>query len=71
MDLDEYLWRNKMKQWKFAQKLGIMPHSLSRIVQRKVSPKLYVAIKIVEATEGQVTYRELLRPEDQKELNVE
>lgn len=71
MDLDEYLWRNRIKQWKFAQKLGIMPHSLSRIVQKKVSPKLYVAVKIVEATDGQVTYRELLRPEDEKLMNEE
>lgn len=65
MELDEYLWRNKIKQWKFAEKIGIMPHSLSRIVQKKVTPKLYVAIKIVEASEGQVTYRDLLRPEDE------
>lgn len=69
MELDEYLWRNKIRQWKFAQKLGIMPHSLSRIVQKKVTPKLYVAVKIVEATEGQVSYRELLRPEDEKLMN--
>lgn len=71
MELDEYLWRNKIKQWKFAQKLGILPHSLSRIVQKKVTPKLYVAVKIVEATDGEVSYRELLRPEDAKLLNEE
>lgn len=64
MDLDEYLWRNKILKKDFAEKVGMTPHALSSIVARKVSAKLHTAINIVEATEGQVTYRDLLRPED-------
>ena len=64
MQLDEYLWKNKIKQKDFAPLIGLAPHSLSMIVQKKVSPKLYVAINIISKTEGKVTYAELLREKD-------
>lgn len=66
MDLDEYLWRNKIKQKDFACKVGIQSHSLSNIVKKKVNPSLYVAMKIVQLTEGQVDYIDLLKEESLK-----
>lgn len=70
MKLDEYLWRNKIKRKDFAKKTNIEPHSLSNIVNGRVSPKLYTAINIVEATEGIVSYRDLLREDDLKNLSI-
>ena len=64
MDLDEYLWRNKIKQKDFCKKVQIRPHTLSLLVQKKHTTKLYIAINIHKATNGQVTYEELLRDED-------
>lgn len=68
MDLDEYLWRNKITRKDFAKKIGMTPHSLSSIVAGKVSAKLYTAINIVEATKGEVSYKDLLRKEDIENL---
>lgn len=68
MDLDEYLWKTRTTQLQFAQKLGVYPHTINRICQKKTSPKLLMAIRIVEATEGQVTYKDLLRKEDAEKL---
>lgn len=61
MDLDEYLWRLKMRQEDFGEIVGLSQRSVSLIVNRKVTPCLEMAIAIVEATDGEVSYRELLK----------
>ena len=66
MDLDEYLWRNKIKQKDFCEKVQIRPHTLSLLVKKKHTPKLYIAVNIHKATNGQVTYEEMLRDQDRE-----
>jgi DNA-binding XRE family transcriptional regulator len=70
MDLKEYLKQTKTTQMAFALKLHVYPHTVGRFVLKKASPKLSLAVKIVELTEGQVTCKELLCKKDLEELEA-
>lgn len=67
MELDYYLYKNKIKHKDFAKKIGLVPHRLSVIVHKRASPNLVTAIKIHEASEGKVSYKELVRMQDRLE----
>ena len=69
MILKEYLDVNGIKYERFAQKINISRVALSYIMNRKRDLRLSVAIRIVEATNGEVSYKELLPypPRDKKE----
>lgn len=66
MELDYWLFKNKVKHKEFAKKVGIMPHRLSLIVNKKATPSLLTAIAIHEHTNGQVSYKEMVKLEDRK-----
>lgn len=68
MELDEYLWRNKISKKYFAEKVRLAPHTLSNIVFKKVTPNLISALNIVKASEGQVTFEELVKDSDKENL---
>ena len=64
MNLREYLFKKKIKHEDFAKKVGVARSTLHRIMIGKSDPSLSLAIKIVNATKGQVTYEEIATPED-------
>ena len=64
MELDYYLFKTKIKYKDFAKKIGVQPHHLSSIVHKRVNPNLITAIKIIDATEGKVSLKELVRTQD-------
>ena len=64
MELDYYLFKNKIKHKDFAKKIGIQPHHLSALVHKKVNPNLITAIKIYDASHGQISYKEMVRLQD-------
>lgn len=66
MDLDEYLWRNKISRTDFAAKIGISRSHLQQILSKKRNPSVKLAKKIEEITEEKVTKEEVLFPEDFK-----
>ena len=68
MDLDEYLWRTRQTQQDFSKKTGISTQSLSAYLHKVQSPKLLNAIKIHVASEGQITYPEMLTDKEKIEL---
>ena len=68
MDLDYYLWSNGITQKEFAKKIGMAPHSLNLIVNKKNAPTLLSAINIHRATKGEVTYEEMLKDSDKGKL---
>ena len=61
MDLDEYLWRNRITQKRFAERIGIAQKSMNLLVYRKVTPTLSTAIKIIGAAGGHIQYEDLLK----------
>lgn len=61
MDLNEYLWRYGIRQKDFADEVGLSQRTISLFVSRMVSPSLENAIKIVELTDGEVTFKELVK----------
>lgn len=62
MDLREYLFRHRMTQETFAQKIGSSRRYVSVLVRQKYHPSVRLAKDIEIATGGEVTAAEL-RPE--------
>lgn len=69
MDLDEYLWKNKIRGTKFAKLMDANPNQVSMYVHKKQTPSLLMAAKIVHASEGKISYEELLKPQDKESLD--
>ncbi len=70
MDLDYYLWKNKITQRVFGKVIDMSESSLSHVVSRKGTPRLLTAMKIVQATKGDVTFVELLSDGDREKLLI-
>lgn len=64
MQLDHYLFFNKISQKDFAQKTGVLVHTISLIVNKKQGPSLVTALRIYYATNKQVTFSDMLMPKD-------
>lgn len=64
MELDYYLFKNKITQVTLARALGLDRARVSMYVNKKVNPSLLTAVLIEEWTGGQVTCKELLRLKD-------
>ena len=68
MKLDRYLWENKISQKEFSKLIGISLRCLWLIVHQQSTPSLLNAMRIVKATDGQVTYEDLLSEIDKERL---
>lgn len=68
LGLDYYLWDNKILHKAFAKNIGIAPHTLSVIANKKRTPLLITAIKIYCETKGAVPLHELLTLKDREEI---
>lgn len=64
MDLDEYLWRNRITVRDFSIKVGCTENTLLKIKHRRGSPGLLIALKIVKCSDGQIALEELLSKAD-------
>ena len=62
MDLDEYLFRQKISQIDFANELGISQNHLGEILRGRRSSSVKPAKKIEESTKGEVTKEEAMFP---------
>lgn len=60
MKLDEYLWRKKIKQADFAEKVGITRTWLGLVLRGQKKPGRFLAEKIELATGGQVKVEDLI-----------
>lgn len=65
MELDFYLFKNKIKHRDFAKTIGITESHLSTLIHKKMNPNILTIIKILEATKGRVSIYELVREKDQ------
>lgn len=70
MTLYQYLAENQIEKAQFARDLGIAESSLFKYINQEREPRLVIAIKIVEMTEGKVTYRGLLKDEESADLKA-
>lgn len=66
MELDEWLWRNKMTIAEFSRAVDCDKHYLNRIVNKHLKPGKRLARDIVLATQGQVTEKELMNIDDKE-----
>jgi hypothetical protein len=57
---DEYLRSRQISRPKFAEWLGCSESSFQLYMQRKRIPSLITALKIVELTDGKVSYKDLV-----------
>ena len=63
MKLKDYLTQNDISHARFAEIVGCSQSHISLICSRKRYPSRLVALKIEQATEGDVTAMELLYPD--------
>jgi len=68
MQLDYYLWKNKIKKQDFAAEIGVTPGNLIQIENKKVTPKTNMALKIMIASKGKVMPSDLLKEKDLLEI---
>lgn len=66
MDLKSYLNKTKEKAYQFALRAGVPQPTISRIINRKFTPRLETALLIEEASNGEVTLYELDFSKDKK-----
>ena len=55
MKLDEWLYQKRIKRSHFAREHGISIGYMSDLCQGKRTPSLALALKLMDATEGNVT----------------
>ena len=67
MDLKKYLEEKMIIKRKFAQKVGITEATLHRIMSGTALPSGKTAQKIVELTNGQVTFEDLFKKKKKNE----
>tara|TARA_R110002126_G_scaffold77229_2_gene192656 strand:- start:4777 stop:5004 length:228 start_codon:yes stop_codon:yes gene_type:complete len=60
MDVDEYIWRNKITGVSFAKMVQISIPTFRNMKNGIVSPKLVTALKILSVTDGKIDIEELL-----------
>ena len=64
MELGYYLFKNRIKIKDFAFRVGVVPYHMTKIIQKRVTPSLVTALKIHEETDGEVSFREMVREKD-------
>ncbi len=64
IDLDYYLWKNKIAVKDFAKRIKVCPNQLSAIRNKRVTPKLKTAMKIHKESKQQIPYIEMLATQD-------
>ncbi len=68
MDIDEYLWRNKITRKNFAERVGMAAQTMSLLASKKITPSLPNAVNIVKASGGMITYHEMIKEADREKL---
>ena len=68
MQVDEYLFRNKITKKSFAKRLGISQSMMCALAQRKHTPTLMLAIKIIKESQAAVHLVDLLKDADREKL---
>lgn len=66
MDLKEYLEKNFIIKAGFAKKIGLNVSTLHNILQGRAYPSAKTAQKIVELTNGEVTFEDLFKKKESK-----
>jgi plasmid maintenance system antidote protein VapI len=64
MEMDEWIWRNRVTKKEIAKACDIPYVTLQYLTTKKFSITLENATKIVSYTGGQVTYEDLLQPQE-------
>lgn len=66
MGIEEYLSKYGMTKRGFAKRLGITESALHKIIAGTNSPRRATAQKIVELTNGEVTFEDLFKRKEEK-----
>lgn len=69
MELDYWMFKNKVKKVDLAKRLDVHPQSIYFLCKKSKSPSLLHAIEIEMFTKGEVQMEELLSERDKKRLN--
>ena len=70
MDIDEYLWRNKITRTDFAKKAQIHRGQLSSYIHKKRTPTIEIASRIVHASGYQIKYVDLMNDTEKAQYTL-
>ena len=70
MRLEKYLKEMCVNRNEFCKKVGVSYPTITNILQGLTDPRLSIALKIEEITEGKVTCKELVNPIYLKNLEL-
>ena len=68
MELKDYLTKHGLIVKRFGEKIGISPQMMCLLCKKAHDIHLSTAMKIVKATNGEVTYEDLVKNKDLKNL---
>ena len=64
MDLNEYLWRNNKTSIKLSREVNCSHNTIGKIKLHQGSPNLFLALKIYEFCDQEVSLKEMLSKKD-------
>lgn len=70
MEIDEYLFRQKLTHKQFAKKIGVDPVTVNRLKHFHGVPNLITAMKVFRETRGAVSFMEMLSPATRTEYEI-
>lgn len=69
MDLDFWMFKNKVSRLEMARQLNINPGTLIALVKKRRTPTLFTCLAVEKYTRGEVTLVDLLSPKDLHKLD--
>lgn len=66
MDLNYWLFRNKIKKSKMAEDMGMHVQTIFLVISGRSTPSLFTALAIEKYTKGEVTLFDILSSKDKE-----
>lgn len=70
MELDEWLWRNKMTCSKLAEYIDVTGPTIQCLRHKKNSPSMLIALKIYTFTGGEVSLMDMFTERDKNKFEI-
>jgi transcriptional regulator with XRE-family HTH domain len=70
MKLEEYIKSHGLNLNKFAVKVGVSRVQITRLIKGQQNPSAHLTHKIMEITNGEVTFQDLFNPSAPSRLDV-
>ena len=70
MKLDDWLRKEKLPRYRFAERIGVQPSVVTDYIAGRYCPRPKIAEKIIHETRGEVTANDFLSAEAQQAVGA-